>query len=273
MAIHTKKRDRVITMTPTITTSTTSTTSSTLACSSCLSDQEEYERAVAFLREFHSQRVSTSLDAILEADHIDEMLASDFSLALSVGQHDFFDAILEADHIDEMLASDFSLALSVGQQHQQSDDLLSSGSVSGSNNKTIMMKRNKESFLEVLADVPPLNDYATANNDHQRQQRRTTSRLRRNPISSLSRMKKAATSQCLLDLDDSTSSSSSDHKKECSTLASAATSSGGLRRSSSSLFPECASALDTDYYFGYDDESLPMTKRHRSSHYLDRTTL
>jgi len=244
MAIHTKKRDRVITMTPTITTSTTSTTSSTLACSSCLSDQEEYERAVAFLREFHSQRVSTSLDAILEADHIDEMLASDFSLALSVGQ-----------------------------QHQQSDDLLSSGSVSGSNNKTIMMKRNKESFLEVLADVPPLNDYATANNDHQRQQRRTTSRLRRNPISSLSRMKKAATSQCLLDLDDSTSSSSSDHKKECSTLASAATSSGGLRRSSSSLFPECASALDTDYYFGYDEEiSLPMTKRHRSSHYLGRTT-
>mmetsp|Transcript_14264 Transcript_14264/g.25064 ORF Transcript_14264/g.25064 Transcript_14264/m.25064 type:complete len:241 (-) Transcript_14264:130-852(-) len=240
MAIHTKKRDRVITMTPTITTSTTSTTSSTLACSSCLSDQEEYERAVAFLREFHSQRVSTSLDAILEADHIDEMLASDFSLALSVGQ-----------------------------QHQQSDDLLSSGSVSGSNNKTIMMKRNKESFLEVLADVPPLNDYATANNDHQRQQRRTTSRLRRNPISSLSRMKKTTRSKCLLDLDDSSNSSSSDLS---SPSFSAGCGGGGLLRTVSPT-PESSALLGTDYYFGYDDESLPMTKRHRSSHYLDRTTL
>mmetsp|Transcript_6906 Transcript_6906/g.12096 ORF Transcript_6906/g.12096 Transcript_6906/m.12096 type:complete len:250 (+) Transcript_6906:47-796(+) len=247
-AIHSKKRDRVNTMNP----SSNSTTTTSSARSTSPDQEEEYERAVAFLREFHSRRVVAQA-TFLHSTSLDD--------------------IVEADHFDEMLASDFSLALSVGQQHQQSDDLLSSGSVSGSNNKTIMMKRNKESFLEVLADVPPLNDYATANNDHQRQQRRTTSRLRRNPISSLSRMKKAATSQCLLDLDDSTSSSSSDHKKECSTLASAATSSGGLRRSSSSLFPECASALDTDYYFGYDDESLPMTKRHRSSHYLDRTTL
>jgi len=75
MGIHTMKRAR-----PTKSTSS----------SSSASDQDEYERAVAFLREFHSRRVattlhSTSLDAILEAEHFDEMLASEFSIALSVG--------------------------------------------------------------------------------------------------------------------------------------------------------------------------------------------
>mmetsp|Transcript_14263 Transcript_14263/g.25061 ORF Transcript_14263/g.25061 Transcript_14263/m.25061 type:complete len:247 (-) Transcript_14263:130-870(-) len=246
MAIHTKKRDRVnMTMTPSANSTITSTTSSSSASST---DQEEYERAVAFLREFHSRRVVAQA-TFLHSTSLDD--------------------ILEADHFDGMLASDFSLALSVGQQHQQSDDLLSSGSVSGSNNKTIMMKRNKESFLEVLADVPPLNDYATANNDHQRQQRRTTSRLRRNPISSLSRMKKTTRSKCLLDLDDSSNSSSSDLS---SPSFSAGCGGGGLLRTVSPT-PESSALLGTDYYFGYDDESLPMTKRHRSSHYLDRTTL
>mmetsp|Transcript_16512 Transcript_16512/g.34750 ORF Transcript_16512/g.34750 Transcript_16512/m.34750 type:complete len:181 (-) Transcript_16512:135-677(-) len=75
MAIHTMKRARP--------------TKSTFSSASA-SDQDEYEHAVAFLREFHSRRVantlhSTSLDAILEAEHFDEMLASEFSIALSVG--------------------------------------------------------------------------------------------------------------------------------------------------------------------------------------------
>eukprot|EP00571_Detonula_confervacea_P014102 CAMPEP_0172309446 /NCGR_PEP_ID=MMETSP1058-20130122/9729_1 /TAXON_ID=83371 /ORGANISM="Detonula confervacea, Strain CCMP 353" /LENGTH=198 /DNA_ID=CAMNT_0013022073 /DNA_START=107 /DNA_END=703 /DNA_ORIENTATION=+ len=81
MTIHTKKRDRV---------------------KSIANEEEEYERAVSFLREFHSRQVevvtaatatnthhlhSMSLDAILETDHFEDMLASDFSLALSVGGH------------------------------------------------------------------------------------------------------------------------------------------------------------------------------------------
>jgi len=264
MAINTKKRARVNTM-MTPSSNSTTTSSSSASCYSS-SDQEEYERAVAFLREFHSRRVvaqatflhSTSIDAILEADHFDEMLASDFSLALSVGQH----------------------------RSSSSGDLLNgSGSVSDSNNKSMMMKRNEESFLQVIVDAPPLNGYATTANDgHQQQhQRRTTSRLRRNP-SSLSRMKKTTASKCLLDLDDSTSSSLSD-LKECPSSAST-TASGGLQRSSPSLFAECgggllrtvsptpeSSTLDTDYFFGYDDdESLPMAKRHRSSHYVARIT-
>ena len=146
------------------------------------------------------------------------------------------------------------------------------------------MKRREESFLQVVADVPPLNGYATAND--QQQQRRTTSRLRWNPSLTLPRMKKTITSRCLLDLDDSTSSSSSG-LEECSSSTSTTTSSGCRRRSSSSLFEACgggggllrnlsptpeSSALDTDYYLGYDAESLPMTKRHRSSHCLGRST-
>ena len=64
-------------------------------------DPEEYDRAVSFLREFHSRRVancsfflhSTSLDSILEnddnnGDHplkLDDLLSNDFALALNVG--------------------------------------------------------------------------------------------------------------------------------------------------------------------------------------------
>jgi len=75
--------------------STCNASNSVVGSVSGSNDQEEYERAVAFLREFHSRRVaattstalhSTSLDAILEADHFDEMLASEFAMALSVGR-------------------------------------------------------------------------------------------------------------------------------------------------------------------------------------------
>jgi len=216
MAINTKKRARVNTM-MTPSSNSTTTSSSSASCYSS-SDQEEYERAVAFLREFHSRRV---------------VAQATFLHSTSI------DAILEADHFDEMLASDFSLALCVGQQQQ------------------------------VIVDVPPLDGYATTANDHQQQQQRcTTSRQRRKP-STLSRMKKTTRSKCLLDLDDSSNSSSSDLS---SPSFSAGCGGGGLLRTVSPT-PESSALLGTDYYFGYDDESLPMTKRHRSSHYLDRTTL
>jgi len=108
-----KKRDRLTMMSTNssstfsnaaVTTNATITNNSTcsrasnssVVGSSASNDQEEeYERAVAFLREFHSRRVavttstalhSASLDAILEADHFDEMLASEFAMALSVGR-------------------------------------------------------------------------------------------------------------------------------------------------------------------------------------------
>eukprot|EP00579_Thalassiosira_antarctica_P031576 CAMPEP_0202030208 /NCGR_PEP_ID=MMETSP0905-20130828/64381_1 /ASSEMBLY_ACC=CAM_ASM_000554 /TAXON_ID=420261 /ORGANISM="Thalassiosira antarctica, Strain CCMP982" /LENGTH=219 /DNA_ID=CAMNT_0048594001 /DNA_START=326 /DNA_END=982 /DNA_ORIENTATION=- len=216
-AIHSKKRDRVNTMNP----SSNSTTTTSSARSTSPDQEEEYERAVAFLREFHSRRVvaqatflhSTSLDDIVEADHFDEMLASDFSLALSVGQQQ--------------------------RRSSSSDDLSSSGSDSGE-----------------------------SNNDQQQQHQCTFSR---------SRMKKTTKSKCLLDLHDSISSSD---LEECSSLSSTTTaSSGGLQQSSPNLFAACGGggllrtvsptpepSIDTDYYFGYDDEiSLPMTKRHRSS--------
>lgn len=57
-----------------------------MTMTSSYADQEEYERAVSFLREFHSRRVaslhSSSLDAITES--LDE-LASNFSMAVGVG--------------------------------------------------------------------------------------------------------------------------------------------------------------------------------------------
>ena len=121
MTINNKKRARVnTTMTPASNSTIPSTTSSSCSAS-CYSssDQEEYERAVAFLREFHSRRV---------------VAQATFLHSTSI------DAILEADHFDEMLASDFLLALSVRRQRQ------------------------------LIADVPPLDGYASTANDHQQQE-------------------------------------------------------------------------------------------------------
>ena len=88
MAIHTtKKRERGSMI------SSRSSSSCFPGLSSAPDDREEYERAAAFLREFHSRRVATgdtalhsaSLDDILASDRIDDVLAREFSLALSVG--------------------------------------------------------------------------------------------------------------------------------------------------------------------------------------------
>ena len=54
-------------------------------------NDDEYERAVAFLKEFHSRRVATlfspsSLDSTLDAISEDEDLAEDFALALTVSR-------------------------------------------------------------------------------------------------------------------------------------------------------------------------------------------
>lgn len=54
-------------------------------------NDDEYERAVAFLQEFHSRRVATlispsSLDSTLDAISEDDDLAEDFALALTVSR-------------------------------------------------------------------------------------------------------------------------------------------------------------------------------------------
>jgi len=191
MAINTKKRDR-LTMAPTL-------SSDFEPVKRAADDEEEYERAVAFLRDFHSRRVAATATCL-------------HSTAL--------DAILEADRLDEVLSSEFSLALSVGRRPTVStNDLL--GIRDG---KPVEEKKNN-SFLSVIADVPSPS---------------RSGKMRR--TGGLSRMKKTATSKCLLDLDVG----SSDGKP-------------------TSPIPRPVSPLDasgSDYYI--DCEDAPVSKRRRS---------
>ena len=87
--IRAKKRDRV-TMMMTPSSSDVVAISSSAAALARDDGEEEYECAVSFLGEFRSRHVtialhSASLDSILEAGDcfVDEMLAGEFSLALS----------------------------------------------------------------------------------------------------------------------------------------------------------------------------------------------
>lgn len=223
MAIHSKKRDRANNNSDSIIMMNTHRRHHNNA-----NQEEEYESAVAFLREFHSRR---GTDA---HDHLHSMS---------------LDAILETDHFDEMLASDFSLALSFG----------------------------KPSSLS-----------SSANNNGKSNQLRRHHRLKmkRNPSNhgNLSRMKKATTSKCLLDLDDSISSTSSVSFTSSSSSSSSSSSGSDedkstlshgnetLKRTSRRSYLYNIGSDDDDdfetesYYLGYDESPMPMTKRHCSSH-------
>mmetsp|Transcript_1386 Transcript_1386/g.2137 ORF Transcript_1386/g.2137 Transcript_1386/m.2137 type:complete len:230 (-) Transcript_1386:230-919(-) len=225
MAIHTKKRDRLtmmsinssatfsnaaVTTNATITNnSTCSASNSSVVGSSGSKDQEEeYERAVAFLREFHSRRVAATTSTTLHSTSLD--------------------AILEADHFDEMLASEFAMALSVGRRSSTSKTLLSSiGSdhLPNNNDAEDVVERKGESLF---------------------------GRLRRNPSSGLSRMKKTTTSKCLFGLDGD------DDGGDDVTSSSTVRLSPVVIRSSQ----ESSAEPETDYYFGYEEIS-PMSKRRR----------
>lgn len=88
--IHSKKRDRTSLSPSSI------GDASPLATTTATNQQEEYERAVSFLREFHSRQAtqlssptSHHLDAILETTpdgrSFEDVLSLDFTLALSMG--------------------------------------------------------------------------------------------------------------------------------------------------------------------------------------------
>eukprot|EP00578_Thalassiosira_sp_NH16_P011623 CAMPEP_0181122802 /NCGR_PEP_ID=MMETSP1071-20121207/25520_1 /TAXON_ID=35127 /ORGANISM="Thalassiosira sp., Strain NH16" /LENGTH=232 /DNA_ID=CAMNT_0023207821 /DNA_START=268 /DNA_END=966 /DNA_ORIENTATION=+ len=213
---------------------TTTTVVSAKKKSSC--EKEEYERAVAFLREFHSRRVA-ALDSI-------------HGSAASTG----LDAIIEAE---DMLANDFELALSVTKPPWEMT------LNEESNNRMAKRKQESSSFERIVADDDDVV-------------------LRRSPprVRGLSRMKKATTSKCLLDLDDSVVESSSssacpasissdDKSLFASTESLSSMNSGGivgtnslfgLRRTTSS------EELDVDYYLGFDEMMCPATKRHCGHH-------
>ncbi len=148
-----------------------------------LNDDNEYDRAVAFLRDFHSKRVarysplmhsplhSSSLDSILENDDADEQQQQ---------QHQ-----QQKKQLEDLLSSDFALALNVGS---------SSGPSSQSSSSSVL---------------PSLSPYPT-------------------------RIKKVATSKCLLGLVD-------DMKSQCPSLASS-TSDSELSSSSTSSIGSCTSS-------------------------------
>lgn len=237
-------------------------------------DHEEYERAVAFLREFHSRAAATHLHSMP------------------------LDAILEADgatSFDEMLASDFALALSVGTVASNNNGC------SNSSSKPLTMKRSSKSSSSFVLPHPD-----ETNKRPRGGMRRTTSS---SVGTGLSRMKKITTSKCLSDLannnggcgcgigsnstSDLGSSANGDDAVPSSVPSRNSFGSGSffeLRRDkqqqhprsglfSSGIYPPSkdpatvAAAMDNDYYLGYDNNNdnyemmmIPMTKRHRRQH-------
>mmetsp|Transcript_32642 Transcript_32642/g.68951 ORF Transcript_32642/g.68951 Transcript_32642/m.68951 type:complete len:283 (+) Transcript_32642:578-1426(+) len=276
MAIHTKKRDRVA-LTPS--SSFLPSAKASFYRQSALSateQEEEYQRAVAFLREFHSRRVvdssegdgapasaaflqTTNLEAISEGsnanDHFEEMLANDFTLALTVTKRR-------------------SLAGQTQQRRPASTALMLASLNPENSNKTVALKR-KESFLRVVADVPPRDGLGSGSGIGGSYH--SQPRLRRSP-GSLSRMKKTSTMQNLSDLSGRSSPSTRQNSEW------KFSSSFDLRRSQQATVsprspsprtvsptPSTASLEEeTDFYLGgcHEEASLRMTKRHRSGLYL-----
>eukprot|EP00581_Thalassiosira_minuscula_P011044 CAMPEP_0183716552 /NCGR_PEP_ID=MMETSP0737-20130205/10425_1 /TAXON_ID=385413 /ORGANISM="Thalassiosira miniscula, Strain CCMP1093" /LENGTH=286 /DNA_ID=CAMNT_0025945841 /DNA_START=509 /DNA_END=1369 /DNA_ORIENTATION=- len=280
MAIHTKKRDRVA-LTPS--SSFLPSAKASFYRQSALSateQEEEYQRAVAFLREFHSRRVVDSSEGDENGAPASAAFLQTTNLeAISEGSN-------ANDHFEEMLANDFTLALTVTkrrslagqtQQRRPASTALMLASLNPENsNKTVALKR-KESFLRVVADVPPRDGLGgSGSGGHYHSQ----PRLRRSP-GSLSRMKKTSTMQNLSDLSGRSSPSTRQNSEW------KFSSSFDLRRSQQATVsprspsprtvsptPSAASLEEeTDFYLGgcHEEASLlnpRMTKRHRSGLYL-----
>ena len=158
--------------------------STTTSLSSSQTQQEEYEAALSFLRDFHSKQVSSG-DMILHSLH---------------SPSEQLDAIIEStadgsnSTVEDVLSSDFSLALSVGRSSESS---LASSSHSScdvsqpSHSSTpLQQRRGHKERRKVMPST--INLSPTLPTHHQPQTPITSNKR--------SRMKKCSTSECLLDL-------------------------------------------------------------------------
>ena len=186
-----KKRDR-LNMT------SSSTTSSQ-------SQQEEYEAALSFLRDFHSKQVSSG-DMILHSLH---------------SPQEQLDAIIEStaadgsgsSTVEDVLSSDFSLALSVGRSSETSlaSSTHSSCDVSQPSHST-PLQQQRRGHKERRRIMPSTINLSPTLPTHQPQTPITSNKR--------SRMKKCSTSECLLDLiSNDTPTTSSDKLPSFPTLS------------------------------------------------------
>jgi len=168
-----KKRDRL-----NMTSSSSTTTSSQ-------SQQEEYEAALSFLRDFHSKQVSSG-DMILHSLH---------------SPSEQLDAIIESstdgggNSVEDVLSSDFSLALSVGRSSESSlaSSSHSSCDVSQPSHST-PLQQQRRGHKERRRVMPSTINLSPTLPSHQHQPQTPITSNKR------SRMKKCSTSECLLDL-------------------------------------------------------------------------
>ena len=156
-------------------------------------DDDEYNRAVAFLRDFHSKRVAcysplmqtplhlSSLDSILENDDADE-------------QHQQ----QRQNQLEDLLSSDFALALNVGS---------SSSSVNGSSSTTQLAQSSISPYQSRLKKVATSKCLLSLVEDD------TTSQC---PSMVLSTSDSELSSSSATSIDSSTSSSSSSSSLSCS---------------------------------------------------------
>jgi len=170
-----KKRDRL-----------NMTSSSTTTTTSSQSQQEEYEAALSFLRDFHSKQVSSG-DMILHSLHspseqLDSIIESTADVSGSCTMED-------------VLSSDFSLALSVGRSSESSlasSSHSSSCDVSQPSHST-PQQQQRRGHKERRRIMPSTINLSPTLPTHHQPQTPITSNKR-------SRMKKCSTSECLLDL-------------------------------------------------------------------------
>jgi len=167
-----KKRDRL-----NMTSSSTTTTSSQ-------SQQEEYEAALSFLRDFHSKQVSSG-DMILHSLH---------------SPSEQLDSIIESSTdgngsctMEDVLSSDFSLALSVGRSSESSLASSSHSSCDVSQPSHSPLQQQRRGHKEKRRIMPSTINLSPTLPPHHQPQTPIASNKR-------SRMKKCSTSECLLDL-------------------------------------------------------------------------
>lgn len=193
LSSNNKKRDRL-----NMTSSSTTTSSS-----SSQSQQEEYEAALSFLRDFHSKQVSSG-DMILHSLH---------------SPSEQLDSIIESTadgnggscSVEDVLSSDFSLALSVGRSSESSlaSSTHSSCDVSQPSHSPLQQRRGHKERRRIMLSTINLSPTLPS---HQQPQTPITSNKR-------SRMKKCSTSECLLDLISNDTPTTSDKLPSFPTLS------------------------------------------------------
>ncbi|KAL7538275.1 hypothetical protein ACHAWF_006035 [Thalassiosira exigua] len=231
------------------------------AAADSVCQHEEYERALAFLQEFHARRMPTTL---LPAS-LDAILESDGSGGLS---------------LEDALVSDFSLTLSVssspaGSPASSAENLHSAG--------------NGGPIDGPIPSFPSLKGLRRSPSRHRRPsvvggglRRRASSNwsVGSSKANRMSRMRRASASGCLSDLSGSSCSSLSSLGEENSGInANVSFDSGAIRRPAPSPLRPKQGAFPSkeDFCLGYslsadlddeddrDDVSMPLTKRRRAS--------